>query len=53
MRPIRQGSVHVVLPDSAVEDMEIAKTLESELQKFDYQDEIRGSLDGLKIDHGK
>lgn len=53
VRPIRQGSVHVVLPDSAVEDMEIAKTLESELQKFDYQDEIRGSLDGLKIDHGK
>ncbi|XP_058202481.1 SEC14 cytosolic factor-like isoform X3 [Rhododendron vialii] len=53
VRPIRQGSVHVVLPDSAVEDMEIAKTLESELQKFDYQDEICGSLDGLKIDHGK
>ncbi|KAI8567172.1 hypothetical protein RHMOL_Rhmol02G0100100 [Rhododendron molle] len=53
VRPIRQGSVHVVLPDSAVEDMEIAKTLESELQKFDYPDEIRGSLDGLKIDHGK
>jgi len=53
VRPTRQGSVHVVLPDSAAEDMEIAKTLESELQKFDYQDEIRGSLDGLKIDHDK
>ncbi|XP_047337778.1 phosphatidylinositol/phosphatidylcholine transfer protein SFH9-like [Impatiens glandulifera] len=32
--PIRQGSLHVTLPDSSAEDMEIAKTLESELQKL-------------------
>ena len=49
--PIRQGSVHVDVPNSAVEEMDIAKTLESELQKFDYENGIRGPLDKLKINH--
>ncbi|KAL6954514.1 hypothetical protein U1Q18_008727 [Sarracenia purpurea var. burkii] len=47
--PIRQGSVHVDLPELALEERDIAKSLESELQKFDNRDGLCGSLDDLKI----
>lgn len=52
-QPIRQGSVHVGLPELTVEETDITKTLESELQKFDNREDLRGSLDNLKIDHDR
>ncbi|KAK9268061.1 hypothetical protein L1049_010500 [Liquidambar formosana] len=47
--PIRQGSVHVDLPEPPAEGTEIAKTIESEFHKFENQNGLSGSLDGLKI----
>uniref|UniRef100_A0A5B6YJZ6 CRAL-TRIO domain-containing protein n=1 Tax=Davidia involucrata TaxID=16924 RepID=A0A5B6YJZ6_DAVIN len=52
VKPIKQGSVHVDFPESA-ERTEIAKTLESELQKFGNQDGLSGSLEDLKINDDK
>lgn len=43
--PIRQGSVHVDFPEMGVEGAKVAKTLESELQKFRSQDGFSKSLD--------
>ncbi|CAA2986802.1 Hypothetical predicted protein [Olea europaea subsp. europaea] len=53
VKPIKQGSVHVTLPEDAVEGAEIAKTLESELEKFRDLDGCPESLEDLKIDDGK
>lgn len=47
--PYKQGSVHVNLPESAAEESEIAKTIESELQKFGNQTRVADSLDSLKV----
>lgn len=53
VRPIKQGSVHVAMPETAPEGTEIARTLESELQKFRKQDEFSKSLDELKINNDR
>ncbi|KAJ9690021.1 hypothetical protein PVL29_012601 [Vitis rotundifolia] len=47
--PYKQGSVHVHLPESAAEESDIAKTIESELQKFGNQTRLTDSLDALKV----
>ncbi|CBI23513.3 hypothetical protein VitviT2T_014781 [Vitis vinifera] len=47
--PYKQGSIHVHLPESAAEESEIAKTIESELQKFGNQTRLTDSLDALKV----
>ncbi|XP_048140980.1 SEC14 cytosolic factor isoform X3 [Rhodamnia argentea] len=49
VQPIKQGSFHVALPEAAAEGTEIAKTIESELQKFENGSGMPDSLDGLKI----
>ncbi|XAR65769.1 hypothetical protein NMG60_11010008 [Bertholletia excelsa] len=49
--PIKQGSVHVGFPELAVEEMVLAKNLESEIQKFDNKDGLHGSFNGLKINN--
>lgn len=49
-QPIKQGSFHVDLPESAAEETEIAKSLESELQKFEKGNMLSKSIDGIKID---
>ncbi|XP_065852957.1 SEC14 cytosolic factor isoform X1 [Euphorbia lathyris] len=46
-KPMKQGSFHVHLPEPAAEDTEIAKTIESELNKFDSS--LSRSVSGLKI----
>lgn len=48
-KPIKQGSFHVDLPEEAVERTEIAKTIESELHKFENGDGLSRSVSGLKI----
>ena len=35
VQPIKQGSFHVAFPEPPAEEAEIAKTLESELHKFE------------------
>lgn len=50
VKPIKQGSVHVDFPGVAMEELDIAKTLESELQRFENGDELAKSLDAVKID---
>ncbi|KAB2026063.1 hypothetical protein E1A91_D06G193100v1 [Gossypium mustelinum] len=49
-QPIKQGSFHVDLPEPAAEETEIAKSLESELQKFEKGNMLSKSTDGIKID---
>lgn len=51
--PIRHGSVHVDFPEMCPEGAEVAKTLESELQKFRKQDGLCGSMAELKISKHK
>lgn len=46
--PLRQGSVHVDFPEMGLEGTKVAKTLESELQKFRSQDGLSKSLDKQK-----
>ncbi|KAL3850968.1 hypothetical protein ACJIZ3_012850 [Penstemon smallii] len=46
--PIKQGSVHVTLPEDADEEV-IAKTLESELKKFKDLDRCSESFKNLKV----
>ncbi|XP_024458343.2 phosphatidylinositol/phosphatidylcholine transfer protein SFH9 isoform X2 [Populus trichocarpa] len=48
-QPIKQGSVHVDLPEPAAEGTEIVKTIESEMHKLENGNGLSGSLDGLKI----
>ncbi|KAI3440236.1 CRAL-TRIO domain-containing protein [Psidium guajava] len=48
-QPIKQGSFHVALPEAAAEGTEIAKTIESELQKLENGSGLPDSLGGLKI----
>ncbi|KAK8293464.1 hypothetical protein V6Z12_D06G190400 [Gossypium hirsutum] len=45
-----KGSFHVDLPEPAAEETEIAKSLESELQKFEKGNMLSKSTDGIKID---
>ena len=47
--PYKQGSVHVNLPDSSADETEIAKTIESELNKFGNQTRLTDSLDAIKV----
>ncbi|KAB2078542.1 hypothetical protein ES319_A06G170200v1 [Gossypium barbadense] len=49
-QPIKQGSFHVDLPKPAAEETEIAKSLESELQKFEKGNMLSKSTDGIKTD---
>lgn len=46
---IKQGSIHVDLPDPAVVGTEIAKSIESEFHKFGNGNGMPHSLDALKI----
>ncbi|KAJ9153961.1 hypothetical protein P3X46_027346 [Hevea brasiliensis] len=48
--PIKQGSVHVDIPESDSEDAKIAKTIESEFQKFGGLNGLSNSLNGLKVE---
>ncbi|KAG4196228.1 hypothetical protein ERO13_A06G157100v2 [Gossypium hirsutum] len=45
-----KGSFHVDLPEPAAEETEIAKSLESELQKFEKGNMLSKSTDGIKTD---
>lgn len=49
IEPIKHGSVHVQVPEADSGKTEIAKTLESELQKFRNQDSVPGTFRDLKI----
>ncbi|XVF75155.1 hypothetical protein PTKIN_Ptkin13bG0164600 [Pterospermum kingtungense] len=48
IQPIKQGSFHVDLPEAAADGTEIAKTLESELHKFENENGLSHSTDGNK-----
>ncbi|GMJ14519.1 hypothetical protein like AT5G47730 [Hibiscus trionum] len=48
-RPIKQGSFHVDLPEPDAEGTEIARSLESELQKIDKGNRLSKSISGIKI----
>lgn len=50
VKPIKQGSVHVDFPEVALEELELAKTLETELLKFGNGDKLAKSLDDIKTD---
>lgn len=52
VEPVKQGSVHVTLPEDADEE-DIAKTLESELEKFKDLERCPESLKDLKINDNK
>ncbi|XP_065862708.1 phosphatidylinositol/phosphatidylcholine transfer protein SFH9-like [Euphorbia lathyris] len=47
--PIKQGSVHVDLPEPDPEDAKIAKTIESELHKFGDLNGLSHSMNGVKV----
>ncbi|XP_008363185.1 phosphatidylinositol/phosphatidylcholine transfer protein SFH9-like isoform X2 [Malus sylvestris] len=49
VQPIRHGSFHVDVPEAAAERTHIAKTIESEFNKFGNRNGLSESLDGLKI----
>lgn len=49
VEPIKQGSFHVDYPEPPAEEAEIAKTIESELNKFEKGHGMSESLDSLKI----
>ncbi|CAK9156794.1 unnamed protein product [Ilex paraguariensis] len=51
--PIKQGSVHVDLPEAGVEGTEFAKILESKIQTFGNQDGLAEALDNLKSDNDR
>ncbi|XP_074567721.1 phosphatidylinositol/phosphatidylcholine transfer protein SFH9-like [Curcuma longa] len=48
---IKQGSLHVDVPESNPEGTEIMKTIQSEFQKMGNQNGITHSLSGLQIDN--
>ncbi|XP_028800364.1 SEC14 cytosolic factor isoform X1 [Neltuma alba] len=50
--PIKQGSFHVDFPEPKAEECEIAKTIESELNKFGNGNVVSDSLNNLKITTG-
>ncbi|XP_073025581.1 SEC14 cytosolic factor-like [Primulina eburnea] len=52
IKPIKQGSVHVTLPENA-DDEDIAKTLESELEKFKNLERCHESFKCLKTTDDK
>ncbi|GFP93467.1 phosphatidylinositol/phosphatidylcholine transfer protein sfh2 [Phtheirospermum japonicum] len=52
VQPLTQGSVHVTLPEDA-DEAEIAKILESELEKFEDLEKCPESLNNLKINDNK
>lgn len=47
--PIRQGSVHVNIPEPDPEDAMITKTIETEFHKLENQNGHANSLNGLKV----
>ncbi|KAH1063075.1 hypothetical protein J1N35_028062 [Gossypium stocksii] len=47
--PIKQGSVHVKFPKSGLEDTEIVKTIQSELDKFADQNAECNSMNAVKV----
>ncbi|KDP39300.1 hypothetical protein JCGZ_01057 [Jatropha curcas] len=47
--PIKQGSVHVDIPEPDPEDTNIAKTIECEFHKFGDRNGLANSLNGLKV----
>lgn len=49
VRPMKQGSFHVDVPEPAAEGTQIAKTIESEFNKFGNGNGLSDSLDDLKI----
>ncbi|KAJ4704118.1 Phosphatidylinositol/phosphatidylcholine transfer protein [Melia azedarach] len=49
VRPVKQGSFHVDLPEPAAEGTEIARTIESELHKIENRNGLSQPLDGLRI----
>jgi len=46
---IKQGSVHVNIPEQNAEDAMIAKTIETEFHKLENQNGLANSLNGLKV----
>eukprot|EP00262_Sarcandra_glabra_P007477 TRINITY_DN20304_c0_g1_i1.p1 TRINITY_DN20304_c0_g1~~TRINITY_DN20304_c0_g1_i1.p1 ORF type:complete len:337 (-),score=45.01 TRINITY_DN20304_c0_g1_i1:479-1489(-) len=48
--PIKQGSFHVSVPEPDQEGSIIAQTIESEFHKFEDQNGLSHSLNGLKVD---
>ncbi|GLT72552.1 hypothetical protein SLA2020_444760 [Shorea laevis] len=46
---IKQGSVHVNIPEQNPEDAMIAKTIETEFHKLENQNGLANSLNGLKV----
>lgn len=46
---IKQGSVHVDVPEPGPEGAKIAKTIENEFHRFENQNGLTNSLNGLKI----
>lgn len=52
VEPLKQGSVHVILPEDADEE-DIARALESELEKFKDLERCPESLEELKINDDK
>ena len=48
--PIKQGSVHVGVPDTDPEDAKIAKTIESEFHRLGNLNGLSNSVNGLKVD---
>ncbi|KAK4439478.1 SEC14 cytosolic factor [Sesamum alatum] len=52
VEPVKQGSVHVTLPEDA-DERDIAKILESELEKFEDLQRCPESLEDLKINDDK
>ncbi|RXH85764.1 hypothetical protein DVH24_014348 [Malus domestica] len=49
VQPFRHGSFHVDVPEAAAERTQIAKTIESEFNKFGNGNGLSESIDGLKI----
>ncbi|KAF3453291.1 hypothetical protein FNV43_RR03731 [Rhamnella rubrinervis] len=47
--PIKQGSFHVRFPEPDPEEANIAKTIESEFQKFENQNGLAKSLNDLRV----
>lgn len=49
VEPIKQGSFHVDVPEPPADRTELAKTIESEFNKFGNANRLSDSLNGLRI----
>ncbi|KAF3451898.1 hypothetical protein FNV43_RR07994 [Rhamnella rubrinervis] len=49
VEPIKQGSFHVDVPEPPADRTELAKTIQSEFNKFGNANRLSDSLDGLRI----